>query len=53
MVQSLEERAQAGAVIEPVRTHSAPVTGHGRQIRYVRGTYGRAFGTDKRVLDTF
>ena len=36
-----------------VRTHAAHVTGHTWQIRFVRGTYSRAFGTDKRVFDPF
>ena len=36
-----------------VRTHAAHFTGHTWQIRYVRGTYSRAFGTDKRVFDPF
>jgi hypothetical protein len=35
------------------RTHAAHVTGHTWQIRYVRGPYSRAFGTDKRVFDPF
>jgi hypothetical protein len=40
-------------VAQLVRTHAAHFTGHTWQIRYVRGTYSRAFGTDKRVFDPF
>jgi hypothetical protein len=40
-------------VAQLVRTHAAHVTGHTWQIRYVRGTHSRAFGTDKRVFDPF
>jgi hypothetical protein len=36
-----------------VRAHAAHVTGHSWQVRYVRGTFSRAFGTDKRVFDPF
>ena len=34
-----------------VRTHAAHFTGHTWQVKYVRGAYSRAFGTDKRVFD--
>lgn len=34
-----------------VRTHTAHFTGHTWQVKYVRGAYSRAFGTDKRVFD--
>lgn len=34
-----------------VRTHVAHLTGHTWQVKYVRGAYSRAFGTDKRVFD--
>jgi len=34
-----------------VRTHAAHLTGHIWQVKYVRGAYSRAFGTDKRVFD--
>lgn len=34
-----------------VRTHAAHLTGHTWQMKYVRGAYSRAFGTDKRVFD--
>lgn len=34
-----------------VRTHAAHLTGHTWQVKYVRGAYSRAFGTDKRVFD--
>jgi hypothetical protein len=40
-------------VAQLVRTHAAHVTGHSWKIRYVRGTYSRAFRTDKRVFDPF
>jgi hypothetical protein len=41
------------SVAQLVRTHAAHFTGHTWQVRYVRGTYSRAFGTDKRVFDPF
>lgn len=36
-----------------VRTHAGHFTGHTWQVRYVRGTHARAFGTDKSVFDPF
>lgn len=36
-----------------IRTHAAHFTGHTWQIRYIRGTYSRAYGTDKTVFDPF
>ncbi|MFO7694647.1 MAG: hypothetical protein R6V57_16310 [Vicinamibacterales bacterium] len=40
-------------VAQLVRTHAAHFTGHTWQVRYVRGTYSRAFGTDKTAFDPF
>lgn len=36
-----------------IRTHAGHFTGHTWQIRYIRGIYSRAFGTDKSVFDPF
>lgn len=43
--------AEGYTVGKVVRTHAAHLTGHTWQIKYVRGAYSRAFGTDKHVFD--
>ena len=40
-------------VAQIVRIHAAHFSDHTWQVRYVRGTFSRAFGADKRVFDPF
>lgn len=41
------------SVARLIRTHAGHFTGHTWQIRYIRGIYSRAYGTDKTVFDPF
>lgn len=41
------------SVAKLIRTHAGHFTGHTWQIRYIRGIYSRAYGTDKTVFDPF
>jgi hypothetical protein len=50
-----DERDYFGAyrvdLLTLVRTHAGHMAGHRYQIRYIRGIYSRAHGTDKAVFD--
>lgn len=41
------------SIAKLIRTHAGHFTGHTWQIRYIRGIYSRAHGTDKTVFDPF